>query len=793
MLESGYLENFIRQGNVTHEVVADGRGRHLEYIPKDKLEELIIKLFASRYGTLEAKALRGTPAAIKNTPPKMLALLLLKAEFFRMLINEKRRSSNKEIEDIDDEKIDPETITLAPIQKCIAINARSKVGGAGIHALCASLTTVTVGKSPLGVGIEDVGAEELDELIFGAILDEAPYGYAEHTVEHLILVFACKVLSTRDEAQEFLKEYSKYRKIAFSNISDGTKMEDYIIRSSSIPTEVRADKISEMAEKIKEVLYQPGLPYSYPVEHDEAHRYSTGCATPIVGTDKKNKFPDCEETSIRHIFNYVLGIKGMNDIKNDETFQDYGFSGILPKYKRLFLHRRSQLYTFYKDCNSNVNGRNVNVRDLWNKVVCALNSGKDNGVLYLNQGGVNNKDSENELDAGFINVLRVMCVVIGIDPNDFLKDINLDCIEDQDDSEAQLLKIQEKFQELFKIINPAQEYDIKFDEDNVKIESGDVSGDMDVKVTGNIDGRAIDYGFKIHQEKGRHGVVTLLPSTNTLESMNMLNIDISFDEKQLVGYLFSYYKDLGSDRRQNDYHSIFSYANGNSGYVEVGNLKNSILAFQTLGSTKRNAAMEQILKNIIRDISFSVGDKHALALGVIFLTVDNLDIYRQIKAMVNSYHPNGLMYLSPMQVMHLVVPGQYNPDLLDREHDKQGFEPGLKRFRDLESVTFKSLQCDLDWQQLPRYVNTLRIDGTSGKINVDLLNCGLLHRVSIVEGDFQRVQLPCSLESLHIYSDARIDDLDLTNCKKLRGENIRILSKNVKVQYPGHLSKKETD
>ncbi|GHU14462.1 hypothetical protein FACS189449_11190 [Alphaproteobacteria bacterium] len=779
MLGTKYLENLKFKGNVV--AIKNPTNGLTQYKPQkdDALEGFIFRLFPSNApGVLPPASIWDTSAKAicfnSDHNPEMLALLLLKAEIFRVLVNNGVTSLPTSMNSFDD----------------FSTEARRIPNYTDVTKFYEAITKLTTGQRVFDVIVKDVS----DTQIFNAILDEKSYGYAEHTVEHVILAFVCQILNGKAEAQMFLQKYSEYRNKVFSK--------EYITRSSKIPAESTANNISNMTKEIKELLSQPGLPYDNPTSNGWTPKYRIDSGKFVKDTDLAGKdqwFNDCMETSIRHIFNYVLGENGRNTIRNDESFLSKGFlptdeepTNAETGYKKSSTNRLAQLKAFYKEIEINNTGLNSNVYDdrgVWNQVMCCLNSSSaNNGVVYLSEG--ENAYRQNELNPGFVNVLRVMCVVIGIEPNSFLKGIVQEDLKDPAKLGGQTEIIAEKFNKLFKIISPTQDYQINFDEYNVR--KNDVSGRMRVIITNE---EKKEYGFMICQSEGSHAWVEGLPNKDELKHMWELN-KLNSEEKHLVGYLFSRYgvNDTHPQGVQNDYHSIFSYADRRTDYAS---LEKSIIAFQKSADPqcgKKPAALRQILGNITKDIPFSDNYTARSACRLILSTVNDDDnSYKEIVKIVKA-SPDGKaldeFIAAPKGLQRRLPDSLADVRWIDEDIELNQWNMYLLKFPNLEYVNFSNLNCDLDSSQLPSSIKELVVRDASD-VNLNLSGCRNLEALELDRGKYQSLQLPTSLKKFKTGYYAEINDhMNLLTYENLIDVD---LSGHIKsVQLPTSLEKLNT-
>ncbi|GHT93991.1 hypothetical protein FACS1894122_10130 [Alphaproteobacteria bacterium] len=801
MIETKYLENLRLKGNVVP--TTDPRNDRTLDTPQDRLENLIFTLFPSKLNTLGI-----VPMADGGDKPKMLALLLIKAEIFRVFEKNKISTPASVNNLIGEHSINGNA--KKTLNDCLQRLRKKNETLKFAEAILRMVEPEARQPQGSGVRIKNIKKdnkyiqdEEIEKLLLEAIQDEASCGYAEHTVEHVIMAFAKCILNSKAEAQKFLKLYSEYREMMFTR--------EYITNSSSIPAGTSKEKIASMTKKINEALNQHGLPYSPAPNNGSSYKYRMNdeCHIEQIGTVP---FADCVETSIRNIFNYVLGKKKIDELKSalnashSETIKFSSMEVADFKYPKLPKNRLSQLSVFYrgssvireevvgkekttikeKRVNTSVNGEDYNSRSVWNHVVFGLNSNGDNKVVYAPREGNKDIKTQNELNAGFINVLRVMCAVIGIDPNKFLEKIYSKDLKKEEDLKEILKLIRSKFNELFEIINPDQIYSIYWK--NHHVIEGDISGNIVVNVANKSEKdkeaianksadskKAVDFNFTIFQKENAHGQVT--PDTPKEEKACMRELieSTSDVEKQQVGYLFPH-NDL-----QNDYHSIFSYADRNITYAA---LKNSIQSFQKYVEKTDNdpefgkrKALRQILGNIIKDIPFSDEYISKQVRNVILSSVSDNNGYKEVVEIAKA-SPDGEVLDELINAPESSwVQGQQKrlPDLLadfkwmdDVRLDQENVLFLLK-FSNLEFVDFSQLNCNLDSSQLPSSLKGLQIRKTSGNMNLSLSACARLKEAKL-EGNFQSVELPNSLERLDVQKatiESPLDWSHFTHLKRL--------------------------
>ncbi|MDR1908080.1 MAG: hypothetical protein LBQ43_04460 [Holosporales bacterium] len=274
-----------------------------------------------------------------------------------------------------------------------------------------------------------------------AILDESKYGYADRTVENIILAHISERLNSVDEAISFYEIYSQYRDVVFSG--------GYNARAVS-------QDVNRPAKLVYSYFTSTDAPYTNPVSNGSCPAWILDGGK-IKGTN--HIFADCVETSIRHIFNFIADQNFIESCREgDQPFGDLR-DRVRCEFKEedlLQADRVHELELFYaKNKNDRLNSNEANVRGDWNKVVFGF--GKDANDVEYNDKRLNN------LKSGITNIVKVMCSVLGIKYSALIGHDDVESLDPKTSEDLNRLNIA-GFKRLLAIVNPDNTYEVTFNE-----------------------------------------------------------------------------------------------------------------------------------------------------------------------------------------------------------------------------------------------------------------------------------------------------------------------------------------
>ncbi len=241
--------------------------------------------------------------------------------------------------------------------------------------------------------------------------------------------------------------------------------------------------------------------------------YRVGAAILSNGNTKKydrktntfvgGEFADCVEISIRHLINCFL---------YDSTKRDFDFSGLNEYRKNLnniTQQQKNDFQSFGKFYNLQkvdfANDGSIEMRSQWNAVVGDLNS-----VNESSQAAIRYRQGNNELDAGFINLMRVFNKVLGVqfDP------------EPTSNSSISEKKqwLKESFEKIFEALNPHKNYSIDVGMNNVVANNKEISGVITITVRDENSNTL--YSFDFRSDPDQHGQLQNYKISESLKTGN---------------------------------------------------------------------------------------------------------------------------------------------------------------------------------------------------------------------------------------------------------------------------------
>ncbi|MDR1234249.1 MAG: hypothetical protein LBJ92_03845, partial [Holosporales bacterium] len=417
-----------------------------------------------------------------------------------------------------------------------------------------------------------MGLKGFNTLLVNAIRDEVSAGYQQFTVEHSILAFICDFLSDKDDAQFLLREWSRMR--------SGIFLPDYLERGQNIPS-INREVLFRAAKDTFAVLMSSlhGLPYYDPAPAGPAGKWIVSPDGVVPGS---GEFSDCVESSIRHLFNYALGGRGISAFNKD---------AIRERVKARFPHegqlrerdRLSELENFYRTFH-NPNDGSAPARSQWNLMTFGLNSEDEMDspyyVAYSNEYDI--PSSGNELESNICNVLKAVGGILGIRASAIMNGVN-----NLDDVLARL-------NELLNIINDSNDYTLKVNSSSLAPDIYSYRSSVAINVDllqKNNDNVRITSSFVFNSLPG-HGFVSsitrpILPDfTDTLNSA----------DRSLLSYFFEEYPG------QSLYSNIFSLKCAKN-YRSI--LMNTIHHYEDTSRKELQTALQTVIGKVMGRVVFT--------------------------------------------------------------------------------------------------------------------------------------------------------------------------------------------
>jgi hypothetical protein len=319
------------------------------------------------------------------------------------------------------------------------------------------------------------------QAIEGAIrLEEKAGDYYKYFTETVILAFFNEKFNTQMDIWHLLGNLNKV--FAKPIASDLPKEEDllsiedlYLIFDKFTPEQAIAENVYNILQGVDS--FASITPYG----SDDTNLISNETICAFIRTknviDPAHRFADCAETAIRHILNFLL-------FNSDKKSFEFNFA----QEKLNRSPSLSYLKEFYElQPPQKANDSSQELRIAWNKVMADLNQPGDKTKIIYKQ------DIDNEIKAGFINMVWVLQKVFLID----VPDLPIEKTKWSDWLEDALLHV-------FKEINPKFNYEITYKIDELKPIDEDLFGIANVKV--KKDDQDL-FSFTINQMRG-HATVT---------------------------------------------------------------------------------------------------------------------------------------------------------------------------------------------------------------------------------------------------------------------------------------------
>lgn len=326
--------------------------------------------------------------------------------------------------------------------------------------------------------------------------------YPKYFTETVLLSFYVKKSNHQGDIWQLFKSLNK----AFAPITIGSDILSHEKLLTAVDLENIAKKLDggvrlsheEVFNLLnRDLFYRQGFPYreGQPLIENAA---ISAFLRKEQREDNGLYFTDCVETSIRHLVNLVLF---------DADKQGFDLTRLRSGQLNQDVER------FYaKQTPSRTNDSSIDVRALWNRVVADLNSPSDPVVIrYV-------KSFQNELDTGFINLVRVLQKVFAIE------------LEELPRGEKDRIGWLEKaLPKVLMAINPGLKYGFTY---KVEPKKDDLYGDIEILVESGD----IRFSFNLHQST-IHAKVTQLKDLAKRDVQDHLEKSLSpGSDGELTGY-----------------------------------------------------------------------------------------------------------------------------------------------------------------------------------------------------------------------------------------------------------------
>ena len=327
--------------------------------------------------------------------------------------------------------------------------------------------------------------------------------YPRHLTTHILLGFFCSKFNSQKDVWDLLNALGE----EYVDLKQVPQEERYMIIEDVKEIEKKHGMYEYPVKKIFELsldetfsLYMGGL-FSTPHPYSTNHLIINGSAYVDIQPDQLLggiKFPDCSETTFRHIFNLLLFSGG-------EFSLDH-LKGKIPSSS-------FDLLTSYYDVQKVrlANSGDPLIRSLWNQVAGNMNKRYDleiqNSITYIDQ----IKGVEYELDAGFFNAVFWFQGLLGL---------SKEAISPDSSFKEKKKWVKKEFQKIFTLLNPHYAYSFKFQKDIEQTENQtsprkELSGTLRVNVK-KFEGNEV-FKFDIYSKQGKHSEIQNLTSPLTAD------------------------------------------------------------------------------------------------------------------------------------------------------------------------------------------------------------------------------------------------------------------------------------
>ncbi|MDR0640461.1 MAG: hypothetical protein LBF65_01865 [Holosporales bacterium] len=494
-----------------------------------------------------------------------------------------------------------------------------------------------------------MGLQNFNTLLVNAIRDESSAGYQQFTVEHALLAFIFDLVRNKEDAQFLLNEWSGMRTRIF--------LPSYLGNDQYIPFGNR-EALTAAAQEICVSLMYPlqGLPYQIPIAAGSAEKWITWPDGRIQNTSSEDNvegstFPDCVETSIRHLFNYTLGSNGIHSFNK---------KGIRERVRTMFQHdgqlRRNDhldaMENFYKSF-VDPNDGSCFARSLWNLVTFGLNSEEEvkspHHVEYAIANDILN--SGNNIRSNICNVLKTIGGILGIRAATVMNKVKT-----LDDILARL-------NDLLSLINDANTYNLQVTKSRLDDYQNVAScfTEASINIIVRSKNKSLDdgcYAFTFHSLAG-HGFVSLPNS----QIITISNATVDNTERNLFSYFF------GGYAGQSLYSHVFSLPF--AGKFD-SMLLNAVRAYENTGDINLHTSLQTVFEKIAERILFTNADVASDLYKSILLACNfNNTTYQIVRHA--AYDPDTLPPTLENVILHL---SQDDAQLFDMSHNN-GFTTSL--------------------------------------------------------------------------------------------------------------------
>ena len=314
--------------------------------------------------------------------------------------------------------------------------------------------------------------------------------YPSQIIEQLLMAFLYENCNTTEDLEAYWK-----------NLENSLKIEGYPFNKDSLLTPELMLNIAKDPANVTLLSYILILKsvkniHSTTLYNMNEELFSNGRAKPYNRKENKLEgpyFADCVETMIRQTINFLLWVNKEKRFHIDELIGKY----MAQPHLHVGLNNFNNLKTFFTSIQTSetqANDSSPGMRGEWNKVVGDL----DGNVLY-------SRPNHNEIEPGFINLLRVMRRILDLPITDLSELTEL--LEGGDQNKGTIgKKILQKLQEMFDFIKTSEKT-VVLELKDLRISDKDVYGNL--TVTNTLTENYSKFSFNI-MVSGGHGEVNQL-------------------------------------------------------------------------------------------------------------------------------------------------------------------------------------------------------------------------------------------------------------------------------------------
>lgn len=553
----------------------------------------------------------------------------------------------------------------------------------------------------------------LIEAIQNAVKSEKTSLYPEHTVEQIISAFFCYHFNTQDDIKLFLKNLddSMIDKSKIAHITDEVQGLDELRKIAAQGQENPYDMDDVLGLELADIWVSP-TPYrtgSSPLSNGNTWKYDRKSNDFKKG---EKPFADCVEIGARHLMNLLLF--------NPET-REFDLSNV-----RKYVDQESadnpyfsNFVDFYKVQTPNrSNAGDIEMRSLWNKVVGDLNDVPHDPI------SIKYMEGNNELNAGFINLIKVFQKVFGL---------KVDPVP-TDNFYNKKQWLHQSLEELFKALNPNKIY--QMDLSNLKEDGDDISGNLPIVVGSAREKREFSFTFQSHV--GMHSQILSLKNliksdlSDITDPLKAHTTEIKENTAEESIWLLSPSADLKKDKVHHPLYTLFSQelADNDSKVNFLHTLKDNINVWK---DQITDISFKRIIENVLKEISW---DDYFVRTRVTPLALE----LSEIPELQEVFFEN--------------VKGLYFQYI-----DLEGIKSNLKKFKNLEY---------------------LDIDLLSGSRELTLEKHEKLKELILKDSKIRKIKLDHfkSLEKLYLTDVAYLEELSLTELENLKKMDLPLRSIN---------------